>query len=125
MPYHIYTVGSMASRDDSLRKLGEQRDTLLRELTGLGFVLQGTVSERMLPCGKVACRCTTDPAGRHGPYLQWTLKRRGKTVGIYLSPEQAQICRQWIGNNRRLDAVVKKLRALSMRAARLQKIPKI
>ena len=115
----------MATRDDSLRKLREQRDALLGELIDLGFVLQGTVSERMLACGKVACRCTTDPAGRHGPYLQWTLKRRGKTVGVYLSPEQAVIRREWIGNNRRLEAIVRKLRALSMRAARLQKIPKI
>ncbi len=115
----------MASRDDRLRKLREQRDALLRELIDLGFVLQGTVSERMLPCGKVACRCTTDPAARHGPYLQWTLKRCGKTVGVYLSPEQAVICREWIGNNRRLEAVVRTLRALSMRAARLQQIPKI
>ena len=115
----------MASRNDRLRTLGEQREALLRELTALGFVLQGTVSERMLACGTVACRCTTDPAARHGPYLQWTLKRRGKTVGVYLSPEQAQVCREWIGNNRRLEAVVKKLRGLSMRAARLQTIPKI
>ena len=115
----------MASPDDSLRKLGEQREALLRELTDLGFVLQGTVSERMLACGKVACRCTTDPAARHGPYLQWTLKRRGKTVGVYLRPEQAVLCREWIGNNRRLEAVVKKLRGLSMRAARLRTIPKI
>ena len=112
----------MAKRDDELRK---RRDALLRELTDLGFVLQGTISERMLPCGKVACRCTTDPSARHGPYLQWTVKRRGKTVGTYLSPEQAVICREWIGNNRRLEAIVRKLRALSMRAARRQKIPTI
>jgi hypothetical protein len=112
----------MAARNEDLIK---QRDALLRELAGLGFVLQGTISERMLPCGKLACRCTTDPAARHGPYIQWTLKRRGKTVGVYLSPEQAVICREWIGNNRRLEAIVRKLRILSMRAARLQEIPKI
>jgi len=114
-----------SSSETSLRSIEEQRDHLRRELCALGFVLQGTVSERMLPCGKVACRCTTDPAARHGPYLQWTLKRRGKTVGVYLKAEQAVICREWIGNNRRLEAIVRKLRALSMRAARLQKIPKL
>ena len=105
----------MASAKTSLRSIEEQRDRLLRELGELGFVLQGTVSERRLPCGKVACRCTTDPTARHGPYLQWTLKRRGKTVGVYLKPEQAEICREWIGNNRRLEAIVRKLRALSDR----------
>ena len=115
----------MASSNTSRRSIEEQRDSLLRELGTLGFVLQGTVSERMLPCGKVACRCTTDPAARHGPYLQWTLKRRGKTVGVYLKPDHAEICREWIGNNRRLEALVRKLRALSMRAARRQKIPTI
>jgi hypothetical protein len=115
----------MPSQKEHLQKLTVQRDALLDELADLGFVLQGTLSERMLPCGKVACRCTTDPAARHGPYLQWTLKRRGKTVGVYLSVDQAAICREWIGNNRRLEAIVRKLRALSVRAARLQKIPKL
>ena len=43
----------------------------------------------------------------------------------YLSPEQAVICREWIGNNRCLEAVVKKLRVLSLCAAGLQKIPQI
>jgi hypothetical protein len=115
----------MTSRRDALRELEERRDALLRELRGLGFVLQGSITERMLPCGKDECRCTTDPAARHGPYLQWSAKRRGKTVSVYLSDEQAAVCRQWIGNNRRLEAIVRKLRALSGRAARLQRIPKL
>lgn len=115
----------MPSRRDALQKLEEQRDALLLELRDLGFVLQGSVTERMLPCGKAECRCTTDPTARHGPYLQWSAKRRGKTVSVYLSDHQAALCREWIGNNRRLEAILKRLRALSARAARLQKIPKL
>ena len=44
----------------------------------------------MVLCGKSICRCREDPDARHGPYYQWSGKRKGKTVSAYLSDAQAE-----------------------------------
>ena len=112
-------------RHAQLERLRQEYARLRGELNQLGYVLQGSVTVRRLPCGKEACACTTDVRARHGPYFQWSRKREGRTVSAYLTPEQAALSRQWIENNRRLERVVRKMRALSLRVAGLHEIPKL
>ncbi len=66
------------------------------ELAEIGYLLQGSVTERRIPCGKVACACTTDREAWHGPYIQWSRRKGGRTVSTYLTQEQAALCRGWI-----------------------------
>lgn len=53
-----------------------------------------------------------DPPRPHGPYFQWTRKVRAKTVGRWLSAEQAEDYRPWVENSRRLRELVARLEAL-------------
>jgi len=53
-------------------------------------------------CGKAGCRCQATPPELHGPYYQWTRKVASKTVGRWLSPEQAADYQVFIENHRRL-----------------------
>jgi len=108
-----------------LDRLRLEYERLRGELSRLGYVLQGSVTERRLPCGKAACACTTDIQARHGPYFQWSLKREGRTVSAYLIPQQARLCRQWIENNRQLERIVRNMRDLSLRVAHLHEIPEL
>lgn len=110
-------------RQRSLEKLDQRYRALVDELVTTGYVLQGSLAQRWMTCGKTACRCTTDPDARHGPYHVWTYKRDAKTVCTYLSPEHAALCAEWIKNNRRLEQIVRKMRAISRRAAKLNDIP--
>ncbi|WP_429860940.1 DUF6788 family protein [Brevibacterium spongiae] len=57
-------------------------------LAQIGFVLPGTITERMRRCGKPNCRCAQDTTALHGPYIQWTRTVAGKTVTKQLSAEQ-------------------------------------
>lgn len=116
-------TGSDDRRTRALKGQHAQFRALAAELASIGYVLQGSITTRWMACGKVACRCTHDPAARHGPYHAWTYKRRGKTVCVYLTPEQATVCAQWIKNNRRLERIVGRLRAISRRLAQLHEIP--
>lgn len=109
-------------RQATLTRLSDQYARARAELAGLGYILQGSVTERRLPCGKALCACTTDVEAWHGPYLQWSRKKRGRTVSTYLTPEQALRCRQWIDNNRKLDKIITRMRDLSLRVARLHEI---
>jgi len=112
-------------RQRRLAQLHRDYEQLRSELDQLGYILQGSLTARRIPCGKAACACTTDITARHGPYFQWSRKRAGRTVSTYLTPEQAALCQQWIKNNRQLEHIVSRLRKLSVRLARLHGLPTI
>ncbi len=109
-------------RAEKLHRYGEQYEDLKRELTSCGYILQGSVTEHWIQCGKPSCHCHTDRQARHGPYYQWSWKTRGRTASVYLDAEQAALCKEWIQNNRRLENTLKRMRILSLRAARLHEI---
>ena len=111
-------------QEEALSRQEERYEKAKAEIDDLGFVLQGSVVERWMECGKPACRCHEDPEARHGPYYQWTWKAGGKTRSVYLTKEQAALCKKWIKNNRRLNRIVSRLRSVSERAARSYEIRK-
>jgi hypothetical protein len=111
-------------RAAQLRRYGEQYEDLKRELTSCGYILQGSVTERWIECGKPNCHCHTDRQARHGPYHQWSWKTRGRTASVYLDEEQAMLCKKWVKNNRHIERTLQRMRALSLRAARLHEIPR-
>jgi hypothetical protein len=113
------------SRQVLLDRLSHDYAKLRAELAEVGYLLQGSVTERRIPCGKKSCACTADVDAWHGPYIQWSLRKRGRTVSTYLSPEQAALCREWIDNSRKLEKIIIRMRKLSLRIARLYKIPKL
>lgn len=116
---------SSARRQSTLDRLSAEYARVRAELAPLGYILQGSVSERRIPCGKALCACSTDAQAWHGPYIQWSRKKHGRTVSTYLTPEQAAVCRQWIDNNRKLEAIIARLRRLSRRIARVYELPKL
>lgn len=115
----------MPAKRRTAQRLGRyerEYEQLKAELRELGYILQGSVTERWMECGQPACRCHAELQARHGPYYQWSWKSRGKTGSVYLDKEQAKLCKRWVGNNRRLERILKKMRALSLRIARHYKI---
>ncbi len=92
----------------SKRAVQRARQRIERIQTSLGgFELlgSGTLSQRMMTCGKPNCACASDPSARHGPYYQWVRMRAGKPTQRYVSEQQAQILQKAIDNYK----VVKKL----------------
>jgi hypothetical protein len=88
--------------------------TELAVIARSGEVLPGSISERLTSCGRPGCACQADPPRRHGPYWQWTRKVRNKTVSRYVSRDQADDCRRWVDNDRRLRELVARLEALGI-----------
>ena len=89
-------------REQTLRRCEQEYQQVKAEIDGLGYILQGSLRERWMTCGKQKCRCYEDPAARHGPYYQWSWAENGKTRSVYLNADQAELCREWIHNNREL-----------------------
>jgi len=110
------------SKQQRLLRYQREYHQLKQELLNLGFVLQGSLTKRWMRCGKPTCRCQQDPQARHGPYYQWSWKNKGRTASVYLNPEQAELCKEWIANHRELERVTRRMRDLSLRMSRLYEI---
>lgn len=112
----------MSAREKIQAKLDRytrERETLLSRLSEIGFIWHGSVHRSLLTCGRSACRCHEDSKARHGPYAYWTTKVAGKTVSRLLPPAEAELYEEWIENRRRIDKIVRDLKALSAKAAPL------
>ena len=83
-------------------------------MADVGFVLPGTMTERLTRCGKANCRCHAEPPSLHGPYHQWTRKVDNKTVTRLMSDDQLVDYGPWIDNERHLRALVAEMEALSL-----------
>ena len=51
-------------------------------------ILPGSITNRMMRCGKDNCRCHADPPELHGPYVQWSYAHEGKRITRWLNTEQ-------------------------------------
>ena len=94
----------------SKRALQRARERIGAIRTALGsyeLMSSGTLSQRMMKCGKPGCRCATDPAARHGPYFQWIRMREGKPAGRYVSAAQAELLCQAIQNHRKVKKLLR------------------
>ncbi len=105
--------GCFLGEDQELRARWEQIADQIRQV---GVTAVGSVLQVYNVCGTAACRCHTDPARRHGPYWQHTRKIGGKTVTRRLTGAQAELYLQWIGNDRRLRALLAELEQVNAAA---------
>lgn len=98
-----------------LRQCERDYARIKAQIRDVGFICEGSLVERWMPCGKPNCRCS-DPNQRHGPYYQLSWKQAGKTMSRRLSPEHARLYQEWITNRRQLEALVKQMRDISRTA---------
>jgi hypothetical protein len=98
------------------RTEARQIATELAVIARSGQVLPGTITSRRTRCGRPGCKCMADPPQPHGPYWQWTRKVAAKTVGRWLSGEQAADYEPWIVNHRRIRELLAQLEAIGIAA---------
>jgi len=100
------------ARTKTIKALEKEFERLKGRLLKLGPLVQGSILARRL--------VREDPEApgqlrQLGPYYQWTRKIGGRTVNVNLSPAQAKAFGQAIGQHRRLEAVLDRMRALSLK----------
>ena len=99
-----------------LAELEARYAALTRSLGQIGFIAQGSLTQRFTHCNKPGCRCGGVPPRLHGPYWQWTAKVAGQTVTRRLSNAEAARHREWIANDRRLRRTVDQMREVAEQA---------
>jgi len=103
---------------EQLRRCRTEYAQLKARLRAVGFICEGSLVERWMPCGKPNCACARSRAHWHGPYFQLSWKEQGKTVSRRLAPEHAALYRQWVANRQRLQAIIQKMQQVSRKARR-------
>lgn len=104
------------NNDPVLCRCQDQFNALRNELGAIGYFCKGTVLVRKMKCGKKNCACQNDASARHGPYIELTFKRGGKTINIPLRSEQAEIYREGTIEWRRLRKLLQRMERISKRA---------
>lgn len=100
----------------ALAELEARYAALARSLGQIGFIAQGSLSQRFTHCNKPGCRCGGVPPRLHGPYWQWTAKVAGRTVTRRLSSAEAARYTEWIANDRRLRRTLEQMREVAKEA---------
>lgn len=76
-------------------------DTIKSQLSALGDLRPGTLSEQYNVCGTPNCRCKADPPQRHGPYYQLSYSRHGRSRTETVRPEHLDDVRAQLAAYRR------------------------
>ena len=101
---------------DANAPFAETRRALADTLTQIDGLLPGSIVVRHTRCGKKTCACKANPPTLHGPYIQWTRTKNGKTITRLLTPNQLARYQPWFDNTRTLKDTVSKLQAASIAA---------
>ncbi len=112
----------MPGAESSAQRLRRRFERLAAGLGKSGWILLGTIHERRIPKPDN----TAETADTYGPYYQWTFRQKGRTVTVNLSASQARAFRRAIQRQRKLEAILAQMRALSRQylEATTQGVPK-
>jgi hypothetical protein len=93
--------------DAKSTKSREKITEIQRTISSMKYLSSGTLLKRMKVCGNPRCHCASDPAARHGPYFEWSYLKAGKLHHRTLTPEQAEIMRLAIANQRKAKKLMR------------------
>ena len=97
-----YTTLCPAIRSVSLPQRIER---IKRDLSALGPLHPGTLSQQYSVCGTAGCRCAADPPVKHGPYYQLSYTWHGKSRTRFVRELELAQVRQQLTNYERLRAL--------------------
>jgi len=100
--------------EKKVEQLYNQYHALRTRLTEVGLLCQGSALKRTYH------RDTKGQTTEYGPYYSWTRKIDNKTVTVALSRAQHGLLSKAIANQRKLEELLRKMRAISEKIVRLQ-----
>ena len=96
-----------------------RRLRLIRRLSGSAEMLQGSLVQRYVKCGKVNCHCANDQG--HGPMFYLSFKEKGQTKVIYVPGEEVQKVRQQLASFKQYKEIGREIAKLNREILKLRK----
>lgn len=101
-----------------------RRDHLRSQLSAIGDMRPGSLTERYRKCGKPSCHCARKGSAGHGPSYSVTHPVKGKTITRIIPAGPAvELTRHQIAEYQRFRALVRELVVVSEQLCDLQLRP--
>jgi len=94
----------------------ERAEQLLNQMRQLGMPMKASVVIRRFRCGKPGCHCAK---GKRHQDMIVTRNKRGKTQTIRVMRGREDQALEWVGNWRKLKAILAKLTAVELKILRM------
>ncbi len=109
----------------SLENIQRRIAEIKNELSGLGPMHPGSISEQYNICGNPNCRCK-DPQNpqKHGPYYQLSYTWRGKSSSLFVKKERLMGMRGKAENYKRFRELAREWVDLEVKRERLERAGK-
>jgi len=104
-----------------LQRLEQRIQRIKQDLTALGDMRPGSLSQQYNVCGKPGCRCK-DPKNpqRHGPYYQLSYVHRGQSTSQFIRPPLLSTVKAQITTYRRFRRLTEEWVNLALTLAKLK-----
>jgi len=86
----------------------KKQKQLIRSLSQIGPVVEGSLSTVRRICGNPRCKCRTDPAKKH-PAMYLTWKENQKTKSLYIPVANQKEAELWSQNYKKLKKQTKEV----------------
>ena len=117
-PLHLLLSGGLImaymNTEKKVEQLYNQYYALRTRLSEVGLICQGSALERTYH------RKTKGQPTEYGPYYSWTRKIDNKTITVALSRAQHRLLSKAIAHQRKLEELLRKMRAISEQIVLLQ-----
>ncbi len=89
-----------------------------QQITALGDLRPGNLTQQYNVCGKPDCRCKATPPIKHGPYYQVSFTWKGKSKSQFVRRQDLPVVRKQLRNYRRLRQLLDRWLVLAMELSR-------
>lgn len=103
-----------------VRRLESRIQKIKQEISALGPLRPGTLSQQFNVCGKAGCRCKAAPPQKHGPYYQLSFTWQGRSSTHFVRRKDLKDTEQQLQNYRRLRELVDEWATLGMELSQLR-----
>jgi len=97
----------------SKKSLYKRRQKLWSSLENNVEMMQGSLFERYLPCGKEGCKCKKGE--KHGPFYYLTYLEAGKLKTQYVPKDKVERVKKWIKAYKKVKEIIREIADINHR----------
>jgi hypothetical protein len=116
-PKMLQNLNSMTVSQESLEK---RIQNIKQQISRLGDLRPGALSQQYNICGNPTCRCKATPPVKHGPYYQISFTRHGKSSSQFVREKDVKEVQQQLETYRQLRQLVDEWITLSAELSSLR-----
>lgn len=108
----------MGNTKGQAKRLQGQRRRIAKGVN-LPEMIRGTMLKRYLECTRPNCRCHKAVEYRHGPYYFLAIRRKDRTMHVYVPQSMVKMVRKWVTNYNKVWQGIEEITDINVKLIRL------